>query len=102
MPRTNKGLRPAKIGTGILLIWCGGCALPKVPRPGSAREMAVQVYVANVRAKPIPHQGRYEFDPLQETQVSLGEHVLVTEQAGGWAHVLCPEQMAFRPHGKWE
>jgi hypothetical protein len=81
-----------------LLILFGGAPL----FAAGPTEMAVQVPVADVRSKTVPHNGSYEYDPLQETQVLLGEHVLVYEKRNGWARIECPEQPEFTHHNKWE
>jgi hypothetical protein len=64
--------------------------------------MVVAVPVADLRAEPVPHSGRYEFDRLQETQVLEGETVLVFERRGDWARVACPEQDEYTHNDRWE
>jgi len=64
--------------------------------------MIVSVPVADVRAKPTPHIGRYVFDPDQETQVLQGEPVIVKERRGGWVRVECPRQPEFTHSNAWE
>ena len=64
--------------------------------------MVAAVPVANVRAKPVPHPGTYEFDPLQETQIEEGEPVLVVGRDGDWFQVSCPEQLEFTHNDRWE
>lgn len=66
------------------------------------RQMTVRKSVADVRAKPTPHNKKYEYDPLQETQVLKGELVLVYERKDDWYRVECPEQMEFTHNSKWE
>jgi len=75
----------------------GGSKIFNPPVP-----MVVAVPVANVRAKPIPHSGKYENDPLQETQVEKGEPVLVYEKNGNWYRIEAPEQQEFTHHSNWE
>jgi cell wall-associated NlpC family hydrolase len=65
-------------------------------------EMVVKVPVANVRAKPIKHSGKYKYDDLQETQVEQGEKVRVFEKKGSWVRVECPEQEEFTHNSKWQ
>lgn len=64
--------------------------------------MVVKVPVANVRAKPVRHNGEYVYDPLQETQVEKGERILVYKREGSWALVECPDQQEFSHKSKWE
>lgn len=64
--------------------------------------MRVAVSVANVRATPSEHNGKYEYDPQQETQVELNDPVLVLETKDGWAHVECPDQMEFTHNNRWQ
>ena len=64
--------------------------------------MVVVVPVADVRAKPIPHNKKYENDPLQETQVEEGEPVLVHQKKGNWYFIEAPEQMEYTHNNRWE
>ncbi len=64
--------------------------------------MVVRVDVADVRSKPESPSQKYEFDPLQETQVLKGEPVLVLEEKGKWARIECPEQMEYTHNNRWE
>lgn len=58
----------------------------------------VTVPVTNLRREPILHSGRYEKDPLQESQLLFGETVLVNEQKNGWVYVESLQQEKFSPH----
>ncbi len=79
------------------------CAAPKKPQVFyPAKRMVVISPVADVRSQPIPHSGRYEYDPLQETQVVKGEPVLVLERAGEWVRAQCVEQLEFTHNARWE
>jgi len=73
---------------------------PRVYSP--PRKMVVLANVANIRAKPVPHNGTYEYDALQETQVLKGDPVLVHEIRDGWARVEVPDQLEYTHHSKWE
>lgn len=64
--------------------------------------MVVKVPVANIRNQPIPHNGTYAYDDLQETQVELGEPVLVWEKKGKWARVECADQMEYTHNDRWQ
>jgi cell wall-associated NlpC family hydrolase len=64
--------------------------------------MVVSEPVVNVRSKPIPHNGKYEYDPFQETQMEQGEPVLVLERQGDWVRIEAPEQSEFSHHKRWE
>lgn len=64
--------------------------------------MVVAATVADVRAEALPPNDRYEYDPLQETQVLEGEPVLVLEKKGAWARIECPEQLEFTHNERWE
>jgi len=64
--------------------------------------MVVQASVADVRAKPERRSDRYDYDPLQETQVSRGEPVLVYEKKGSWARLEAPEQPEYTHDNRWE
>lgn len=78
-----------------------GCAT--APRAPAMREvMFVSADVADVRAKPGRHIGRYVQDPDQETQVLRGETVIVKARERGWARVECVRQPEFSHNGKWE
>jgi hypothetical protein len=65
--------------------------------------MVVKTKVANVRAKPVEHSGKYELDPFQNTQVEQGEAVWVFGVARGWARIQCPDQLIYNYHKhSWE
>lgn len=66
------------------------------------KEMVVAVPVADIRAKPVPHNKKYKFDPVQETQVEKGEAVQVFEKTGKWFRVECPDQREFSHNSKWQ
>jgi cell wall-associated NlpC family hydrolase len=65
-------------------------------------DMAVKAAVANVRAKQKPHNGKYKYDDLQETQVEQGERVRVYERVGKWVRVECVEQEEFTHNSRWQ
>jgi cell wall-associated NlpC family hydrolase len=50
--------------------------------------------VANLRREPIPFTGIWK-DPLQETQLLLGDPVDVLKQEGEWSHVQLPQQQKY-------
>lgn len=58
--------------------------------------------VVDVRAEPVWHAKKYEYDPLQETQVLQGEPVQVFERKGKWARVECPQQLEFTHNNRWQ
>jgi hypothetical protein len=69
----------------------------------SPKLMVVRAKVANVRAKPVEHSGRYELDPFQNTQVEEGEAVWVLEESHGWARVQCTDQLIYNyTKHRWE
>lgn len=61
--------------------------------------------VVNLRREPVPHNGTYWQDPLQESQILRGEEVLVHETRGDWARVGAVDQPRFRsswqPYPGW-
>ncbi|OVE78447.1 hypothetical protein BVX98_00360 [bacterium F11] len=85
---------------GVLLLGMGCASSQKIYFP--ARRMVVGVPVANVRSEPVPHNGEYQYDPLQETQIEKGEPVLVWEKKGKWFRVEAPEQLEFTHRDEWE
>jgi len=83
------------------LVFLSGCAAaPVVYSP--PRVMVVAVPVADVRARPARHIGKYVQDPHQETQVLEGEPVIVKERRGRWVRVECPRQPEFTHNNVWE
>jgi cell wall-associated NlpC family hydrolase len=65
-------------------------------------QMVVKDAVVDVRAEPRPHKGDYEYDPLQETQLSQGDPVIVYGRAGEWARIEAPEQVEYTHSDRWE
>jgi cell wall-associated NlpC family hydrolase len=66
------------------------------------KKMVVAVPVANVRSERVPHDGSYQYDEHQETQIEQGEPVLVYEKEGDWFRVECPEQQEYTHHSMWQ
>ena len=85
----------------LLALLIGGCASAPVAYEPPQR-MIVSVPVTDVRSKPKPHIGMYVQDPDQETQLLMGEPVLVRERRGKWARVECPLQPEFTHSNAWE
>jgi cell wall-associated NlpC family hydrolase len=65
------------------------------------KPMVVKVDVADIRAETKPHDGRYVYDPLQETQVLYGETVYSFEEKDGWVRVEAPEQPEYTHGDRW-
>lgn len=62
----------------------------------------VNVPVCDLRREPIPHVGSYVKDPLQETQLLYGEHLIVHEIKNEWALVEAIEQPKWsKKEQKW-
>ena len=59
------------------------------------RKALLNVPVADLRRLPMPHIGRYEKDPLQESQLLFGEKLLVHEEQEGWLRVEAIQQLKF-------
>ncbi len=57
-----------------------------------SKEFVVNVPVADLRSKRVLPVGVGKRDPYQETQLLLGEEVVLLERVGSWARVECPEQ----------
>ncbi len=81
----------------MIFLFAATAGIAAEPKP-----MIVKVDVADVRAEMKKHDGRYVYDPLQETQVLKGERVLVYETKGKWARIQAPEQIEFTHNSKWE
>ena len=65
------------------------------------QQAVVIVPVADVWSRPIA-TGEKPADELRETQVLLGEKVLIHESSGTWALIEAIEQPEFTHHNRWE
>jgi hypothetical protein len=65
-----------------------------------SNEYIVNTPIADLRAKPQHPTQNLDRDPLQESQLLLGEHVRVLKFSGEWAKVECPEQPYYQ-EGEW-
>lgn len=64
--------------------------------------LTVNVPIANLRKEPSLHDGSYREDPLQESQLLLGEPLLASaEKVNGWFKVHAPQQPFFSKEGGW-
>jgi len=62
----------------------------------------VALRLTNVRSEPRPHNGKYEYDAIQETQIEEGEPVRVLEKQKNWFRIEAPEQPEFTHNNRWE
>ena len=65
------------------------------------KKYIVNVAVTDLRREPVCASPALTKDPLQESQVLLGEPVLVEKIVDGWARVHVVNQPKFLPNGEW-
>ncbi len=64
-------------------------------------EKFLQQPFAHLRRQPISFVGEWK-DPMQETQLTLGEPVHVIEENNGWSRVQLPQQLKYdTSSGQW-
>lgn len=68
----------------------------------SAHHMAVNVPVADLRARPNTQPQPAVHDPLQETQLLYGEQVRVRKRQGDWVYVEAVEQPELTHTRRWQ
>ncbi len=65
------------------------------------KKLIVNVPVTDLRREPVPAAWSYEKDPLQESQLLFGEHLLGYEEREGWYRIEAIEQQKFTSQG-WQ
>lgn len=65
------------------------------------KKYRVNVPVADLRREPKPAFVASEKDPLQESQLLLGDRVTAIKESGSWLYVDVPEQSKFVPETGW-
>src|SRR4051812_28207853 len=64
-----------------------------------ANRMTVTVPVTDLRRKPVARRAGRREDPLQESQLLMGEEVRLIGTRGRWAHVDAVHQLTRSPEG---
>ncbi len=65
------------------------------------KKYCLNVPVADLRREPKPAFISHEKDPLQESQLLLGDRVTAIQESGSWIHVEVPEQTRFHSDLGW-
>ncbi len=81
--------------TFTLMLLCPAL-LSAAPQPA-----VVIIPVADVWSRPLP-PGTTGQDDWRETQVLMGEKILIHESSGAWVRIEAIEQPEFTHHNKWE
>jgi len=92
--------------------WMLGWVAEEIVRSSAAFEPGGRYLVAaplvDLRREPKPalpgkmSGGKYEIDPLQETQLIFCEEIRLRDIKGSWARVEAVEQMEFTHNNQWE
>ncbi|MCE5317160.1 MAG: C40 family peptidase [Parachlamydia sp.] len=67
-----------------------------------SNKFRVNVPVADLRREPKPAFVTSGKDPLQESQLLLGDRVTAIKESGSWLYVEVPEQSKFDPESGWK
>src|SRR3989338_2544419 len=86
----------------ILAMISGSCLFLAAAWAAEPYEAWVAVEVADLRKEPSPSGPSLEHDPLEESQLLVGDPVRVLEEKNGWARVEATEQLEWSHNQRWE